>query len=232
MFSLGLALLIQSITIALRMTGRTGSFPPPLSPEAEAEALQRYKAGDLAARDLLIEHNLRLVAHVIKKYYTTAADQDDLISIGTIGLIKGITTFNPDKHVKLPTYTGKCIQNEIFMYFRNQKRRAGEQSLNDTLNTDKDGNPLELMDIVSDEGTPDELMEMIETQTQLRRLVENLTDPRERQIIEMRYGFGGKAPLTQKVVATTLGISRSYVSRIEKRALEELKSTYCSENIL
>ena len=166
---------------------------------------------------------------MFKKYYTTVSDQDDLISIGTIGLIKGITTYNPDKHVKLPTYAGKCIQNEIFMYFRNQKRRQGEQSLNDALNTDKDGNPLELMDIVSDEDTPAELIEIQETQKQLREIIKRL-EKRERQIVELRYGFNGSSPLTQREVAKKLGISRSYVSRIEKKALCDLKDIYCKEN--
>jgi RNA polymerase sporulation-specific sigma factor len=231
MLSLGLALLLHSFAVALRLSGRSGSFPPPLSPEAEKLALQRMCNGDMSARDLLIEHNLRLVAHVIKKYYTTSSDQDDLISIGTIGLIKGISTFNPDKHVKLPTYAGKCIQNEIFMYFRNQKRRQGEQSLNDVLNTDKDGNPLEFMDIVSDDETPAELLEIIETRKQLRRILTKLSG-RERQIVELRYGFSGTHPLTQREVAQILGISRSYVSRIEKKALAELKVYYCEENDL
>lgn len=231
MLSLGLALLLQSFAVTLRLSGRSGSFPPPLSPEEEKNALRRMRDGDMAARDLLIEHNLRLVAHVIKKYYTTASDQDDLISIGTIGLIKGISTFNPEKHVKLPTYAGKCIQNEIFMYFRNQKRRQGEQLLNDALNTDKDGNPLEFMDIVSDDETPDELLEILETQKQLRHILTKL-EGRERQIIELRYGFTGTQPLTQREVAKLLGISRSYVSRIEKKALSELKDHYVKENDL
>ncbi|MCL1820741.1 MAG: RNA polymerase sporulation sigma factor SigK [Oscillospiraceae bacterium] len=230
MLSLTIALLLQSFAVTLRLSGRTGSFPPPLSPEEETKALLRMRNGDAAARDKLIEHNLRLVAHVIKKFYTTASDQDDLISIGTIGLIKGITTFNPEKHVKLPTYAGKCIQNEIFMYFRVQKRRQGEQSLNDALNTDKDGNPLEYMDIVSDEETPAELLEIVETKKQLRRLLTKLP-ARERRIIEMRYGFDGGQPLPQREVATLLGISRSYVSRIEKKALEELREHYCRENV-
>lgn len=229
MFSVTIALLFQSVAVALRLSGRAGSFPRPLSREEEASALRLMSGGDMAARDKLIEHNLRLVAHVIKKYYTTASDQDDLISIGTIGLIKGISTFNSGKHVKLPTYVGKCIQNEIFMYFRNQKRRQGEQSLNDALNTDNDGNPLELMDIVSDEGTPAEFVELMETRKQVKASLRHL-DPRERRIVELRYGFNGNHPLTQREVAEMMQISRSYVSRIEKKALGELKEIYKKEN--
>ena len=230
MFSFSIALLLQSAAIAMRLSGRTGSFPRPLTAVEEEDALRRFKGGDQSARDMLIEHNLRLVAHVIKKYYTNTADQDDLISIGTIGLIKGISTFDPDKHVKLPTYAGKCIQNEIFMHFRNQKRRQGEQSLNDALNTDKDGNPLELMDVVSDDGTPDELVELKETQRQLRSMVDSCLEPREQQIIRLRYGFDNASPLTQRAIAARLGISRSYVSRIEKRALKTLKEKYNKDN--
>ena len=230
MFSISLALLLQSVAVAMRLSGHTGSFPRPLSAGEERDALLRLKSGDQGARDLLIEHNLRLVAHVIKKYYTNSGDQDDLISIGTIGLIKGISTFDPDKHVKLPTYAGKCIQNEIFMYFRNQKRRQNEQSLNDVLNTDKDGNPLELMDVVSDEETPDELVELKETQRQLRSLVDLYLEPREKQVVKLRYGFDNGPPLTQRAIASRLGISRSYVSRIEKRALKILKDRYDKEN--
>ena len=169
--------------------------------------------GDLEARNKLIEHNLRLVAHIMKKYYTQSSDQDDLISIGTIGLIKGITTFKPDKNVRLATYASRCIENEILMYFRSQRKLQGEVSLSDTLDGDGDGNALSLMDVISVDDNMLEELDARDSCVRIRRCVAQCLDEREAMIINLRYGLGGRAPLTQREIATQCGISRSYVSR-------------------
>jgi RNA polymerase sporulation-specific sigma factor len=232
MFSISLLLLIHGLYLSLRMAGQHGSFPRPLSLQEEKDALTRFAAGDMSARNLLIEHNMRLVAHIIKKYYTSSSDQEDLLSIGTIGLIKAISSYRPDKYVKLPTYACKCIQNEIFMYFRRQRRRAGEISLNEPIETDKDGGALALMDVISADDLVLEQMEQAENAVLLRRLVKETLDNREREIIELRYGLNQEPPLTQREVAIGLGISRSYVSRLEKKALEKLEEAFTeNENI-
>ena len=149
MFTAWLSLLLSALFTSLRLSGGTGSFPRPLKADEEREYLHRFAQGDLEARNILIEHNLRLVAHIIKKYYTQTGDQDDLISIGTIGLIKGISTFKADKNVRLATYASRCIENEILMYFRAQKKLQGEVSLSDSLDSDSDGGSLSLMDVIS-----------------------------------------------------------------------------------
>ena len=199
------------------------SFPPPLSAKEEEAYFEAMKKGDMKAREKLIEHNLRLVAHIVKKYYTSADDQDDLISIGTIGLIKAIDSFDPKNGARFATYGAKCLQNEILMYFRQKKKTAAEVSINETIDADKDGNPLTYMDIIS---APDTIAEDIYykscAQKALRFINERLC-PRERQIIIMRYGLDDASPLTQKEVAKKLGISRSYVSRIEKSAISKLE---------
>ena len=216
--------LINSVLWMLRL-GSTGSFPRPLKAAEEQEYLQRWiNEGDIDARNKLIEHNLRLVAHIMKKYYTQSADQDDLISIGTIGLIKGVSTYRPDKGVRLATYASRCIENEILMFFRSSRKSAGDVSLSDTIETDGDGNSLSLMDILC---TEDDMLDSIsakESCTQLRSCVETALTPREAEIITLRYGLSGKPPQPQREVAKLFGISRSYVSRIEKRALEKLKA--------
>lgn len=210
---------------ALHVTG-AGSFPPPLSPAKEEELLKKSRDGDLDARNKLIEHNLRLVAHIVKKYYNSGADQDDLISIGTIGLIKAVSTFNADKGIHLATYAARCIENEILMYFRNQKKTAQDVFISDPIDTDKDGNALTLIDVIADGG---DIAEEIDTKIKLEKLRVILTgclDERERKIIEMRYGLYGGEELTQRDIAKRLGISRSYVSRIEKSALEKLRRQF------
>jgi len=216
--------LINSVLWMLRL-GSAGSFPRPLKAAEEQEYLQRWiDSGDIEARNKLIEHNLRLVAHIMKKYYTQSADQDDLISIGTIGLIKGVSTYRPDKGVRLATYASRCIENEILMFFRSSRKSAGDVSLSDTIETDGDGNSLSLMDILC---TEDDMLDSIsakESCTQLRSCVETALTPREAEIITLRYGLSGKPPQPQREVAKLFGISRSYVSRIEKRALEKLKA--------
>lgn len=219
-------LLIRTISnlffFALHLSG-TGSFPPPLSAKRERECLLAMKNGDVNAKNELIEHNLRLVAHIIKKYYSSSVQQDDLISIGTIGLIKAINTFDPDKGTRLATYAARCIENEILMQFRAQKKTAQDISVNEPIDTDSEGNPLTLMDIIS---TEDEIVEDIYKITMLKKLsteVGRIKDPREKSIIMMRYGLDGMRPMTQLEVSEKLNISRSYVSRIEKKALKELR---------
>ena len=219
-------LLIRALSnlffFALHLSG-PNSFPPPLSAKRERECLEAMKRGDIRAKNELIEHNLRLVAHIIKKYYSNSVQQDDLISIGTIGLIKAVNTFDPDKGTRLATYAARCIENEILMQFRARKKTAQDISVNEPIDTDSEGNPLTLMDIIS---TEDEIVEDIYKMTMLKKLsreIEKMKDPREKSIIMMRYGLDGQKPMTQLEVSKKLNISRSYVSRIEKRALKELR---------
>ena len=198
------------------------SFPPPLEKEEEAACFVAAAAGDDGAREKLILHNLRLVAHIVRKYYPTAKNQDDLISIGSIGLVKAVDSFRIENGARFATYAAKCIQNEILMHFRSQKKLCTEVSLGETIDVDRDGNPLTYIDIVcSDENVTEE----VDTKMQIEKalhLVETALTPRERQIIILRYGLYGRRAATQREIASMLGISRSYVSRIEKSALEKL----------
>jgi len=225
----GLALLLMgSVFLTLRLGGDIGSFPRPLRPEEEKHYIDLWMTGDMEARNKLIEHNLRLVAHIIKKYYTQSSDQADLISIGTIGLIKGISTYKPDRGVKLATYASRCVENEILMFFRSIKKTQGDLSLSEALESG-DAGSLSLMDVIS---VPDDMLENIsiaETHSRLRELVEKRLTERECQIITMRYGLTGALPKTQREVAGVLDISRSYVSRIEKRALKKLEDAIGAE---
>lgn len=212
-------------TFILHICGN-GKFPKPLSEEKEKEYLLKSKNGDIKARNILVEHNLRLVAHIIKKYYAVNVDQDDLVSIGTIGLIKAINTFDMDKNIKLSSYASRCIENEILMHFRNLKKSSQNVSLEDAVDIDKDGNTLKLMDLLSiDEDFADNLDKKLNLQKINKYLTETLTK-RELQIINLRYGLNGSKPLTQREVSSIMDISRSYVSRIEKKALEKLKERY------
>ena len=223
MLSAALLLFANTLLFSLRLSGG-GSFPKPLSAAEERGWLGRYAQGDPGARNVLIERNLRLVAHIIKKYYTQNGDQEDLISIGTIGLIKGICSFDASKGARLATYAARCIENEILMYFRGQKKLQGEVSLSDSIESDKEGNALQLMDVI---GVDDTMLEDIhdrDSALKLRQLVQECLTQRESEIIRLRYGLGGTVPLTQREVAAAFGISRSYVSRIEKRALEKLRA--------
>ena len=202
---------------------QTGSFPKPLSPKEEQRYLELAAKGDLEARNVLIERNLRLVAHIMKKYYAQTSDQEDLISIGTIGLIKGIETFDVTKGARLATYAARCVENEILMYFRSQKKSSQDVSLSDYIETGTEGAALSLMDVVSDEL---DLMERASNRQLLHKLcgaVEQVLTEQERQVIVARYGLGTGQPLRQREVAKLTGISRSYVSRIEKKALEKLR---------
>ena len=224
MFTAWILLMLNSLFFTLRLSGGgSGSFPRPLKAEEERMYLERMAQGDLEARNILIEHNLRLVAHIMKKYYTPNGDQDDLISIGTIGLIKGISTFKPDKNVRLATYASRCIENEILMHFRAQRKLQGEVSLSEAIETDQSGGNLYLMDVVGVDDTMLSDLQDKENCLLVRRLVGECLTEREADVIRRRYGLEGRAPQTQRQVAAVYGISRSYVSRIEKRALEKLE---------
>ncbi|MBQ6818591.1 MAG: RNA polymerase sporulation sigma factor SigK [Clostridia bacterium] len=223
-FLLGLSTL-PLLFLALHVTSK-GSFPPPLSAAKEQELLQKAATGDKQAKDTLVLHNLRLVAHITKKYYACGKDQEDLISIGTIGLIKGINTFNANKNIKLATYASRCIENEILMSLRWDKKLAGEVFFNEPIDFDSEGNPLTLLDIVSEDcDIPDRIDLKIKSE-RLAELLTNVLTPRERMIVCMRYGIGGGQERTQMELAKKLHISRSYVSRIEKKALSKLRSAY------
>ena len=202
------------------------SFPPPLTKDEEAEAFRRMREGDKKARELIIERNLRLVSHIIRKYYSAYQNADELLSIGSFGLIKAVDSFKSEYGTRFATYGAKCVQNEILMYFRSQKKQQNEVSINDTIDVDKDGNPLTYLDVISvDEDIADKIDLKIHT-TKLLRLVKEILDKRETEIITLRYGLEGYKPLTQREVAAYLKISRSYVSRIEKRALEKLRDAF------
>ena len=229
MFPPWIALLLHSPFTTLRLSGPSGSFPRPLKAEEERMYLQQYAAGDLEARNVLIEHNLRLVAHIVKKYYTPNGDQDDLISIGTIGLIKGISTFKADKNVRLATYASRCIENEILMYFRSQRKLQGEVSLSDSLDSDGDGSSLSLMDVIRVEDDMLENLDARDACAKVRRCVAECLTEREARIITLRYGLNGQPPLTQREIAAQSNISRSYVYSIEKKALEKLRVCFEAE---
>jgi RNA polymerase sporulation-specific sigma factor len=214
-------LMLSGILYSLQLS--TGSFPRPLTAEEEQHYLKRSSQGDLEARNVLIERNLRLVAHIMKKYYAVVSDQEDLISIGTIGLIKGIETFDASKGARLATYAARCVENEILMYFRSQKKSSQDVSLSDIIETGTDGAALSLMDVVGDDEDLLETISRREAVQRVSRAVDDCLTEQEQQVIRLRYGLGGQAAQRQREVAAITGISRSYVSRIEKRALEKLK---------
>lgn len=202
-------------------------FPPALSKEEESECFAKCKKGDERARAKLIEHNLRLVAHIVRKYYSSGNDTEDLISVGTIGLIKAIDSFNDENGARFATYAAKCIQNEILMLFRSRKKSGCEVSLNDTIDIDKDGNPLTYIDIICVEDTVAEDIDKKIKITKALDFIKTSLDDREKQIIIMRYGLCNTKSYTQREVAKMLGISRSYVSRIEKSTLEKINKYLC-----
>ncbi|MGN0627921.1 MAG: RNA polymerase sporulation sigma factor SigK [Oscillospiraceae bacterium] len=217
-----LGILSGIIFFALHVTA-SSSFPQPLTAQEEKKCFEEMKKGSEKARAKLIEHNLRLVAHIIKKYYGNSAEQDDLISIGTIGLIKAVSTFDYEKGTRFATYAARCIENEILMYFRNKKKYAQDVSISDPIDCDKDGNSLSLMDIMADEHSVSEDIEDRLREEKLYKSISESLTPREKEIIYLRYGLKGRRAYTQREVAKRLGISRSYVSRIEKKALNSLK---------
>ena len=198
-------------------------FPKPLSAKEEREYLEKKAEGDPDARAVLIERNLRLVSHICKKYYSKTNDNEDLISIGTIGLIKAVDSFDYTKGTRLSTYASRCVENEILMYFRSLKKQSGEVFMGDTIETDKQGNPLTVEDLISDDTDIVEELEKKRRIAEMTELIRNMTDEREKEIIILRYGLNNAKPLTQREVASRLNISRSYVSRIEKKVLEDLK---------
>ena len=223
--------LIQSVFSNLLLFAlhlkEASSFPPPLSAAREREFLERVQTKkDAAARAQLIEHNLRLVAHIVKKYYAAGGEQDDLISIGTIGLIKAVDSFNAEKGTRLATYAARCIENEILMHFRALKRTAGTVSLSDPMENDSEGNPLSLMDLIYTEDTIADDLDLKRKTKQLYGFLEQMTDAREKEILIRRYGLYQTGELTQREIAQRMGISRSYVSRIEKKAIHWLRAQF------
>ncbi len=217
-----LALLSRFVFRFLRVSGATSSFPPPLGVKEEYELFVECGKGEEKARKRLIEHNLRLVAHIVKKYYPNHHQQEDLMSVGTIGLIKAVDSFDVQKGARFATYAGKCVQNEILMYFRSQKKTGQEVSIHETIDVDKEGNPLTYLDVISTEDTiADDLARRTEGET-VRRLIDTLLEPREHTILVRRYGLDNRRPETQREIAQRMGISRSYVSRIEKYALQKI----------
>ena len=223
--------LCNLLYFALHVTG-SGSFPRTLSAKEEREYLLRAREGDTEAKNQLIEHNLRRVAHIIKKYYSNFKDQDDLISIGTIGLIKAVSTFDCEKGTKFATYASRCIENEILMHFRGRRKFAQDVFINDPIDTDKDGNSLTFQDIMTDDSNIYDEIDLRIKSEQLHTFIAQNLAPREREIIYLRYGLRGQKPLTQREVADKLGISRSYVSRIEKKAIGTLKKLFESKTAI
>ncbi len=215
-------LLLQSMFWMLRIAPG-GSFPRPLSKREESDCLARWAEGDVEARNKLVEHNLRLVAHIVKKYYAQTDDAEDLISIGTIGLIKGINTYRAEKGVKLSSYVSRCIENEILMAFRGARKSAGDVSLSEALDVEEDGGSLSILDVLAQEDDLCEQVGRAEIRSKLQRAIQTALTDREAEIIRLRYGLRGGEPQTQRQLAERFSISRSYVSRIEKRALEKLR---------
>ena len=221
---------LHSVTLLLSYIANGNSFPKPLEPKEEQKYLLRSQEGDMEARNILIEHNLRLVAHIVKKYSGSVRDHEDLISIGTIGLIKGISSFNPSKGTRLATYAARCVENEILMLLRSKKKEQGDVSLSETIGTDKEGNQIMLIDVLhSDEA---DIFDEINTGIEVRRLYQNIRselDPREQEVIILRYGLIDGHSMPQREIAKRLHISRSYVSRIEKKAVNKLRKGICEE---
>ncbi len=223
MFSFLFSVVSKCFCLLLR-TSDTHSFPPPLSKEEEYKLFVKAHKGDAAARNKLIEHNLRLVAHIVKKYYNTAPDKDDLISVGTIGLIKAIDSFKVENGARFATYAGKCLQNEILMYFRSQKKHSNVTSINEPVDIDKDGNPLTYLEIIA---YPDDIADSIDRKIKIEKIIKaikTVLNDRERKIMSLRYGLNKSGKhFAQRDVAEMLGISRSYVSRLEKSAIEKIR---------
>lgn len=206
---------------------QANSFPKPLSAKEEQEEFVKFhRDGDINARNKLVNHNMRLVAHIIKKYYSNYSDQEDIISIGTIGLIKAINTFDYTKGTRLATYASRCIENEIFMHFRTLKKNANEVSMNEPIDVDSEGNPLTFSDIIYDEKSVFDDVDLKMKTEKLYEYIEDIKDERKKKILIMRYGLYDTKPYTQREIAKQLGISRSYVSRIETKAIDELREMF------
>lgn len=221
MFAVLLAMLTRFLHISLGI-GTPAQFPPPLPYAEEQQCFLLARQGDEAAREKLILHNLRLVSHIVRKYYGSSKNQEDLVSVGSIGLIKAVDTFRVEDGTRFATYAAKCVQNEILMYFRKLKHRQKEVSMGDTIDVDREGNPLTYMDVIASEENMTEEVDRAVCSARALRYVDTVLDERERRIIALRYGLGGREPLAQREVAALLGISRSYVSRLEKGALDKL----------
>ena len=218
-------LLLRFISLILGIED-SESFPPPLSKDDEFRLFLEMQNGSANARDKIIEHNLRLVSHIIRKYYSSYEYPDELLSVGSLGLIKAVDSFKPTFGTRFATYGARCVQNEILIFFRSKKKRLNEVSINDQIDIDKDGNPLTYLDIISQPESIESDLDMKVHIDKIRRLVDSVLLPREKEIIVLRYGLKGFQPRTQKDVARHLGISRSYVSRIEKKALEKMKEAF------
>ncbi len=223
---------LHSVTLLLSYIANGNSFPKPLEPKEEQKYLLRSQEGDMEARNILIEHNLRLVAHIVKKYSGSVRDHEDLISIGTIGLIKGISSFNPSKGTRLATYAARCVENEILMLLRSKKKEQGDVSLSETIGTDKEGNQIMLIDVLHSDDA--DIFDEINTGIEVRRLYQNIRselDPREQEVIILRYGLIDGHSMPQREIAKRLHISRSYVSRIEKKAVNKLRKGICEDEV-
>ena len=222
-------LVLQGLVFLISYVTNSNAFPMPLSEQEEAELLARFQNGDGEARNILVERNLRLVAHIVKKFENTGEETDDLISIGTIGLIKAINTFDVTQKTRLATYAARCIENEILMHLRSTKKSRSDVLLYDAIGADREGNEITLIDILGTD--PDEVLERVELSVEQERLKEMLTGlgPREKKVLELRYGLGDGIRKTQREISRKLGISRSYVSRIEKRAITKLQQEMLSE---
>ncbi len=218
-------LLFNILLIALHLDN-AGFFPPPLKTEEEKDCINKMISGDKKAKEKLIEHNLRLVAHIIKKYYSQESENEELISVGTVGLIKAINSFDPAKGVRLATYASRCIDNEILMYFRNQKKTSLDISFDEPIETDAEGNPLTLIDIIATDDTIIDDISQSHNIKQMITFINELPDKRERELIIMRYGLDGNEPRTQNSIAEKYGISRSYVSRLETKILKKLRKRF------
>ena len=228
MFSFFQSILSELLFFTLHLKGN-GTFLKPLTAAQERELLFEMKErGDTTARARLIEHNLRLVAHIVKKYYAAGEEQEDLISVGTIGLIKAIDSFQQDKGIRLATYAARCIENEILMHFRAKRKTAGTLSLSEPIETDSDGDPLTLIDLIFEEDSVADEIDLKHKIADLYRFLESMPDGREKKILIMRYGLYQRDPLTQREIARRLGISRSYVSRIEKKGIQMLRQAFNS----
>ncbi len=226
MLSLLTALISKGLLFFALHIRNGNSFPSALNSKEEQKLINEYKNGSVEAKNKLVEHNLRLVAHIVKKYYSENEEQDDLISIGTIGLIKAINSFDDTKGIKLATFASRCIENEILMYFRSKKKNSQEISISEPIDIDSEGNPLTLIDIISrDDDIADDIDLKIKSE-KLYRFIEEIKDEREKTIIILRYGLYNTVPLTQNQVAKRLNISRSYVSRIEKKIIEKLRKKF------
>lgn len=225
MFEL-ISLVLQNLTFFALHLKNMNSFPKPLTAKREKELIEKMHKGDKQARSILIEHNLRLVSHIIKKYYANYSEQEDLISTGTVGLIKGIDSFRSEKGARLVTYAARCVENEILMYFRAKKKDANLISVNEPIDSDSEGNPLTLFDVLYTEDTVSDDIDLKNKARRLYGLIEEIEDEREKKIIIMRYGLYDTKPYTQREIAEKMGISRSYVSRIEKKIIEALREKF------